>query len=78
MTDKLISTGWHYQYGWMRRPELDDANGYCYEEPDGSLVFSQHLRHRKALRLACMFDVEAQENYLTISHVPCGASKFAR
>ena len=76
--DTLISSGWHWQYGWMRRPELDDNNGYCYEEPDGNLVFTPLLRHRKAMRLACWFDHELQENYLVISHVPCAASKYAR
>jgi len=78
VTDKLISSGWHWQYGWMRRPELDDANGYCYEEPDGDLVFTAHLRHRKALRLACFRSEDLKENYLTISHVPCGASRFVK
>lgn len=77
-SDKLISTGWHWQYGWMRRPELDDANGYCYEEPDGNLVFTPSLRHRRALRLSCWFDAELQENYLVLSHVPCKASKYAK
>lgn len=76
--DKLISTGWHWQYGWMRRPDCDDANGYCYEEPDGNLVFTPQLRHRKALRLACWFDAELQENYLTLNHVPCAVSKYAK
>lgn len=77
-SDKLLSTGWHWQYGWMRRPELDDVNGYCYEEPDGNLVFTPSLRHRKALRLSCWFDAELEEPYLVLSHVPCKASKYAR
>lgn len=76
--DRLVSTGWHWQYGWLRRPELDDDNGYCYEEPDGSHVFTPLLRHRRAMRLACWFDQELNENYLCISHVPCKASKYAR
>ena len=76
--DTLISTGWHWQYGWMRRSELDNEDGYCYEEPDGNLVFTPLLRHRKALRLSCWFDAELGENYLVLSHAPCKASKYAR
>ena len=75
MTDKVISTGWHHQYGWLRRPELDDANGYCYEEPDGGLVYTPHARHRRKVRLACRFDEDAQENYLSISYVPCSVPR---
>lgn len=76
--DKLISSGWHWQYGWLRRCELDNQDGYCYEEPDGNLVFTPLLRHRKAMRLTCWFDEELQEYYLTINHAPCAASKYAR
>lgn len=76
--DKLISTGWHWQYGWLRRPELDNEDGYCYEEPDGNLVFSPLLRHRKALRLSCWYDAKIGENYLVLNHAPCKASKYVR
>jgi len=76
--DKLISTGWHWEFGWLRRPELDDANGYCYEEPDGNLVFTPLLRHRKALRMNCWFDTDLNEHYLSISHAPCKNHRFAR
>ena len=63
---------------WLRRPELDNEDGYCYEEPDGNLVFSPLLRHRKALSLSCWYDVEIGENYLVLNHAPCKASKYAR
>lgn len=49
--DKLVSTGWHYTYGWLRRPEMDGGNGYCYEEPDGNLVYSAHRQHKTMCRL---------------------------
>lgn len=78
MSDKPLSTGWHWQYGWLRRPEMDDANGYCYEEPDGDLVYTRALRHRKAVRLACWLDEKTGEKYLAISHVPCRVHKLAR
>lgn len=78
MSDQIVSTGWHWQYGWLRRPELDDANGYCYEEPDGDRVYTPSLRHRKAMRLTCWLDAETGEKYLAISHVPCGMHKLAK
>ena len=78
MPDTLISTGWHWQYGWMRRPEMDDANGYCYEEPDGDLVYTHLLRHRKAMRLSCWRDADSGERYLAICHVPGRSHKFAK
>jgi len=57
---------------------MDDANGYCYEEPDGDLVYTQSLRHRKAMRLTCWVDAITGEKYLAISHVPCRAHKLAK
>lgn len=76
--DKLVATGWHWEFGWMRRSCLDDANGYCYEEPDGNLVFTPHLRHRKAMRLNCWLDSVTDEHYLSISHAPCQSHRFAK
>lgn len=78
MDDTLVSSGWHWEYGWLRRPELDDANGYCYEDPDGNLVFTHSLRCRKAMRLSCWEDAETGERYLAISHVPCKLHRFAK
>ena len=77
-THTLVSTGWHWQYGWLRRPDLDDANGYCYEEPDGDLVYTQSLRHRKALRLACWREEDTGETYLAMCHAPCKTHRLAR
>lgn len=53
MTRKLVSTGWHWQYGWLRRPELDDTivRGFVYERPDGDLVITAQPRHEKAMLL---------------------------
>jgi hypothetical protein len=76
--DEFVSTGWHWQYGWLRRPELDGEEGYCYEDPEGDLVYTQHPRHRKHMRLTCWQDSECGETYLAISHVPCGAPKYER
>lgn len=78
MLDELVSSGWHWQYGWLRRPDRDDVQGYCYEEPDGDLVFSPSLRHRKAMRLACWRDAKTGEKYLAMCHAPAKVHKFAR
>ena len=82
MPDKLINTGWHWEYGWLRRPELDDQNGYCYEEPDGDLVYTAEPRHRKAVRLNLWEEPEKflgqPIRYVAISPVPCRAHRLAR
>lgn len=70
MTDKLINSGWHYTYGWLRRPEMDCEHGYCYEEPDGDLVFSSDPRHKSDAFLNCWQDKKTGECYLTFSKVP--------
>jgi len=77
MSDKLILLTWHWQLGWLRRPEMDDENGYCYEEPDGDLVFTPDPRHRKAARLA----IWRQSNgtlYSTFSKAPAPKHKLLR
>jgi len=53
MVRRLVSTGWHWQYGWLRRPELDDSavRGFVYERADGDLVVSSQPRHEKAMLL---------------------------
>mgnify|MGYP003351413551 FL=1 len=70
MRDKLIVTGFHYSFGWLRRPELDDENGYCYEQPDGDLVFTNDPRRKRASLLNCWEDRLTKERYLTFSPVP--------
>ena len=38
------SCGPHWTYGWLRRPEMDSHDeGYCYEAPDGLLIYSSVL-----------------------------------
>jgi hypothetical protein len=68
--DKYISSGWHYRYGWLRRPELDDANGYAYEEPDGDLIFSSRVNHSVRAYLDCWHDADTGERYLTFTRLP--------
>ena len=50
--DKTINIGPHWQYGWLRRPELDDPKiGYAYEEPDGEIVYIKDVYAKKWVRL---------------------------
>ena len=65
--DRLISSGWHWSYGWLRRSDMDDENGYCYEEPDGDLVYTARRDHRTACYLECRHDERTGENYLCLS-----------
>ena len=67
MKDRVISRGYHWQYGWLRRPELDDENGYCYEEPDGDQVFSLQPHHVKNMHLTCYEDRKTKERYTALS-----------
>lgn len=64
--DKTISIGPHWQYGWLRRPELDEPIGYAYEEPDGDIVFIQRKSAMKWVRLRCMKDSITGEKYLCL------------
>jgi hypothetical protein len=65
--DRIISTGWHYSYGWLRRPELDDNVWYCYEDGDGDLYMTDNPYFKKRLKLDCRFDSETGEKYLCFS-----------
>lgn len=64
--DKTISIGPHWQYGWLRRPELDEPIGYAYEEPDGDIVYIQRKSAMKWVRLRCMQDSKTGEKYLCL------------
>jgi hypothetical protein len=46
------STGPHWSYGWLRRTELDSVlDGYCYEAPDGDLIYSTQPDHEEIMIL---------------------------
>ena len=61
---KIIRTGYHNTFGWLRRSELDDDNGFCYEAPDGDLVFSGSAHHKNAMLLYELIDPETGDHYL--------------
>jgi hypothetical protein len=67
--DKIVSRGWHYTYGWLRRREEDKPYGFCYEDGDGDLVYTPHPRHRDMVYLECREDAETGERYLCFSHI---------
>ena len=45
----MIPYGWHWEFGWLRRVELDCNNPrrFAYELPDGSIAFSSAPEHRE-------------------------------
>jgi len=70
MTDRLLKHGWHWTFGWLRRPEMDQDGMYCYEEPNGDLIFSKRAEHRVQLYLDCRYDEEVQEPYTCLARLP--------
>ena len=63
--DKRIRVGWHWTYGWLRRPECDEPFGYAYEEPDGDLVFIGDVTAKKRVMLQCCED-QFGERYICL------------
>jgi hypothetical protein len=68
--DPIIKHGWHWSFGWLRRPEMDQQGMYCYEEPDGDLVLSAQPAHERAIYLDCREDLKTGKRYTCISHIP--------
>jgi hypothetical protein len=72
--DRLVSIGWHWSYGILRRSECDHEDGYrgfCYEFPNGLLkIYSQRDDHE----IQCFFnewvDPDTGEKYLTLDPRP--------
>ena len=54
-TLKSIRSGWHWTFGYLRRPELDtEAQGYVYEAPDGVLVRTRNSDNKVCMHLTEM------------------------
>ena len=70
MSDTLLVSGWHWSFGWLRRPSLDNHDGYCYETPDGDLIWSGRETHQHAAFLEAWHDAKTDEDYLTFSWIP--------
>lgn len=72
---EYLYSDWHWTFGWLRRPECDETYGYCYEEPDGDLVYFQDRSARNIVLLDVMVDHNTGDRYLCLSHrppIPCG------
>jgi hypothetical protein len=63
---KVVSTGYHHTYGWLRRPDKDKGFGFAYEHPNGQMVFSSNPQHRKRARMWHLRDIDTGEEYLTL------------
>jgi hypothetical protein len=60
----IVRCGWHHTFGWLRRREMDNRDGYCYEAPDGDLIYTSTFNHEKAMVLYEMVDPETGDHYL--------------
>lgn len=65
--ERVISTGWHWNYGWLRVPEKDEEYGFAYEQPCGEIVYSSYPFHRNRCKLECREIVETGEQYICLS-----------
>jgi len=68
--DKIVKHGWHWSFGWLRRPEHDQDDMYCYEQPDGDLVLTNHPAHKIAIYLDCRMDEETGDVYTCLARIP--------
>lgn len=65
-TDKRISVGWHWTYGYLRRPEMDEIFGYAYEDPDGDMVYIDDMAASKRVMMECREDARTGERYVCL------------
>ena len=68
--DKYVKSGWHWTFGWLRRPDMDEAYGFCYEDGDGDLIYSQRKDHKLICYLDCFEDSNSGEKYLAMNAEP--------
>lgn len=71
--DRLISIGWHWNYGFLRRKELDNSEGYrgfCYEYPDGDMIYTEREDHEWICFINEWYDPDKDEKYLTLDPRP--------
>lgn len=71
--DRLVSIGWHWNYGFLRRSELDDKEGYrgfCYEAPCGDMIYTERGDHETICFFNEWKDGETGELYLTLDPRP--------
>lgn len=71
--DSLIRHGWHWNFGFLRRPERDNEEGYrgfCYEAPDGDMIYTERSDHETICFLNEWLDGDTGEKYLTLDPRP--------
>lgn len=67
VVDRTVRTGWHWEFGWLRRRDLDNQNGYCYEEPDGDQVYFPNETAKNMVLLDQRIDSVTGEAYVCMS-----------
>lgn len=70
MKDRLVKTGWHWSFGYLRVPDKDEENTYAYESPEGRLVMSTMPLHKHRMYMAQWQDAETGEMYVTDDPAP--------
>jgi hypothetical protein len=66
MTKKIkytfVGTAPYNSFGWLRRKVMDNKDdGYCYETPDGDLVYSKNPEHKFGARLEIWMDEDGEK-----------------
>lgn len=70
MTDTIKRHGWHWSFGILRRPELDQQGMYCYENPDGDLIYSRRREHKHQMYMDSRVDEDTGEEYSCLAPIP--------
>lgn len=73
---KIVKSGMHYSFGWMRHPEKDEPGSYCYEKPDGSLLYTTRRDHSVFAYVHQCVDEWSGETLFIMDSEP--TSKWAR
>jgi hypothetical protein len=70
--DQKVGGGWHWSFGWLRRPECDNHYGYCYEEPSGDLIYTNRKDHQHIAYLDKWKDGETGEFFCSFNQMRTG------
>lgn len=73
---KIVKSGMHYTFGWVRHPDGDEPGSYCYEKPDGTLVHTKRRDHRMFAYVHLCKDEFSGESFFLMDSEP--TSKWAK